>query len=140
MTDQVIYYRAESEDGRFVDNPSEDTIYMLLEELNLTDNTFVTIEPVEDDPAWYVSISLLAEGRYEVEYRDVLCHEHQLITETDRSDIARGHHLDGQAVPRSVTAATYHLNRLLKQTLRLHRRARLRQPAPVPARVLGARC
>ncbi|MFB9896243.1 hypothetical protein, partial [Planobispora takensis] len=89
MTDQVIYYRAETEDGRFVDNPSEDTIYMLLEELDLTGNTFVTIEPVEDDPAWYVSISLLAEGTYEVEYRDALRHEHRLTTETDRSDIAR---------------------------------------------------
>ena len=82
-------YRAETENGDFVDEPSEDAIFMLIGDLNLADNTFITIEPVMDDPAWYASISLLTEGRYEVEYRDSRRSDHQLTTETSPSKIAK---------------------------------------------------
>ncbi|MEU6746731.1 hypothetical protein ABZ914_10960 [Spirillospora sp. NPDC046719] len=58
-------------------------------DLNLTDNTFITIEPLVDAPAWYASISLLDEGGYEVEYRDARRSDHQLTTETDPSKIAK---------------------------------------------------
>lgn len=82
-------YRAETENGDFVDEPSEDAIFMLIGDLNLTDNTFIIIEPLVDAPAWYASISLLGEGAYEVEYRDARRSDHELTTETDPSEIAR---------------------------------------------------
>jgi hypothetical protein len=83
------YCRAETENGDFIDDPSEDALYMLIGDLNTTDNTFVTIEPVDDDPAWYASISRLGPGTYEIEYRDVTRREHHLTTQTDRSRIAK---------------------------------------------------
>jgi hypothetical protein len=61
---------------------------MLIGDLNPTDNTFIIIEPILDDPAWYASISLLAEGSFEVEYRDARRNDHRLSTETDPSKIA----------------------------------------------------
>ncbi|QKW38849.1 hypothetical protein HUT06_36505 [Actinomadura sp. NAK00032] len=82
-------HRAETENGDFIDEPSEDAIFMLIGDLNLSDNTFITIEPLVDDPAWYASISRLDEGGYEVEYRDARRSDHQLTTETDPDKIAR---------------------------------------------------
>jgi hypothetical protein len=41
-------------------------------ELALPDNTFVIVEPDEDDPTWFASVSRLDDGTYEVEYRDPL--------------------------------------------------------------------
>jgi hypothetical protein len=61
---------------------------MLIGDLNLTDNTFLIIEPLADDPPWYAAISLLAEGSYEVEYRDARRHDHRLNVETDSNKIA----------------------------------------------------
>jgi hypothetical protein len=31
---------------------AEDAVYMLIDDLNDSDNTFVVIQPHEDDPAW----------------------------------------------------------------------------------------
>ena len=81
-------YRAETENGDFADDASQDMIFILIGDLNLTDNTFITIEPLVDDPAWYASISLLTKRRYEVEYRDACRNDHRLTTETDPSKIA----------------------------------------------------
>ncbi|KAB1908906.1 hypothetical protein F8279_05145 [Micromonospora sp. AMSO1212t] len=83
------YYYADAENGDHVDDPSEDALLMLIDELNHDDNTFVTINPADDDPAWYASISLLDDGAYEVERRDADQRIHDFTTETDRGDIAK---------------------------------------------------
>jgi hypothetical protein len=83
------YYIADTENGDHIDDPSEDALFMLLEELDDTDNTFITINPADPDAAWYASVSLLQDGGYEVEYRDPRYHEHELTTATDRSKIAK---------------------------------------------------
>lgn len=51
-------------------------------DLNHTDNTFVTLTPADDDATWYASVSLLDEGTYEVERRDLHRGEHEVTTET----------------------------------------------------------
>ncbi|MGW4793942.1 hypothetical protein ACWEPC_16215 [Nonomuraea sp. NPDC004297] len=83
------YYCAETENGRRLDDPSEDTLFMVIGELDHADNTFVIIQPDSDDPAWYASVALRDDGAHEVEHRDVLRREHQLTTQTDRSAVAK---------------------------------------------------
>lgn len=85
---ETLFCRAETENGEVIDDPSEDAIYMLLEDLNTSDNTFVTIEPVAAGANWYVSISLLRAGVYEVEYRDADRREDAATVRTDRNAIA----------------------------------------------------
>jgi len=64
------YYCANSENGDHVDAPSEDALFMLISDLNGTDNTFVVVQPDEDDPAWFASVAVLDEGGYEIVRRD----------------------------------------------------------------------
>lgn len=83
------YYRADAENGDGIDDPSEDALFMMFGDLNHADNTFVVIQPDADDPAWYVSVSLLDEGGYEVELRDVRHREHELTIQNDIGRIAK---------------------------------------------------
>ncbi|WP_411073007.1 hypothetical protein [Streptomyces sp. cmx-4-25] len=58
-------YRAESESGDHVDGPSEEVLFVLVDDLNDLDNTlntFVVIQPAEDDPAWFAFVAVLGEG------------------------------------------------------------------------------
>ncbi|MFE0700572.1 hypothetical protein [Streptomyces sp. NPDC058872] len=82
------HYCADSENGDHIDDPSEDALFMLIGDLDGTDNTFVVIQPDEDDPAWFASVAVLDEGGYEVIRRDTTRREHDVIVETDRDRIA----------------------------------------------------
>ncbi|MEU3573937.1 hypothetical protein AB0E96_36810 [Kitasatospora sp. NPDC036755] len=82
------YYRADSENGDHIDDPSEDAIFMLVDDLDDTDNTFLVIQPDEDDPLWYVSVTVLDEGGFEIVRRDANRREHDVITETSIDTIA----------------------------------------------------
>ncbi|MGW9136744.1 hypothetical protein [Streptomyces sp. NPDC055681] len=84
----AAYYRAESENGDHIDDPSEDALFMLIDDLNDSVNTFVVIQPDEDDPAWFTSVAVL-DGGYEVVRRDTTRREHDVITETSIDRIAR---------------------------------------------------
>ncbi|MGW1730839.1 hypothetical protein [Streptomyces sp. NPDC001999] len=83
----AAYYRTESEKGDHIDDPSEDALFMLIDDLNDSDNTFVVIQPDEDDPAWFTSVAVL-DGGYEVVRRDTTRREHDVITETSIDRIA----------------------------------------------------
>ncbi|MEV8403846.1 hypothetical protein [Streptomyces niveus] len=83
------YYRADSESGDHIEDPSEDALFMLINDLNDTDNTFVVVQPDEDDPAWFTSVAVLDEGGYEVVRRDTTRREHDVATETGIDQIAR---------------------------------------------------
>ncbi|MCT9081011.1 hypothetical protein [Streptomyces fulvoviolaceus] len=85
----AAYYRADSENGDRIDDPSEDALFMLIDDLNGSDNTFVVIQPGEDDPAWFTSVAVLDEGGYEVVRRDTTRREHDIATETSIAQIAR---------------------------------------------------
>ncbi|MEU9530427.1 hypothetical protein AB0D58_34335 [Streptomyces sp. NPDC048210] len=85
----AAYYRAESENGDHIDDPSEDALFMLIDDLNDSDNTFVVIQPDEDDPAWFTSVAVLDEGGYEAVRRDTTRREHDVVTETSIDRIAR---------------------------------------------------
>lgn len=82
------YYDADTENGDHIADPSEDALFMLLQDLDQHENTFVTINPA-DDSDWYASVSLRDDGSYEVERRDPSRHQHELTTDADISAIAR---------------------------------------------------
>lgn len=82
------YYCADSENGDHVDDPSEDALFMLIGDLNDSDNTFVVIQPDQDDPAWFASVAVLDEGGYEIERRDTTRREHDVTVETSTDRIA----------------------------------------------------
>lgn len=71
------------------DDPSEDLLFILIEELNHMDNTFVVIEPDDESMTWFAPVSLLEDGTYEMEWRDMSRHDHELTVETDRVHIAK---------------------------------------------------
>ena len=83
------YYTADTENGDHIDDPSEDALFMLLEDLNQAGNTFITITPASDDPAWYASVTLLPTGAYEVERGDPARSENHRDTATSPDNIAR---------------------------------------------------
>ncbi|MEU7988263.1 hypothetical protein AB0B56_25640 [Streptosporangium canum] len=89
MSPPELCFRAETEDGKIVNDPSEDSVHTLIKSLALPDNSFLTIEPPDGSPAWFAVISLLPDGAYEVEYRDPARGVHDLTPENDRSRIAR---------------------------------------------------
>lgn len=82
------YYCADSENGDHIDDPSEDALFDLISELNDTDNTFVVIQPDQDDPAWFASVAVLDEGGYEIVRRDTTRREHKVDTTTRIGQIA----------------------------------------------------
>ncbi|MEV8553825.1 hypothetical protein AB0L04_28940 [Streptomyces glaucescens] len=82
------YYCADSENGDHVDDPSEDALFMLIDDLNDSDNTFVVIQPDQDDPVWFASVAVLDEGGYEVVRRDTARREYDVTVETSNNRIA----------------------------------------------------
>ena len=52
------YYGADRENGDRIDDPSEDALFMLIDDLNDTDNTFVVVQPDEDEPLWFDSVAV----------------------------------------------------------------------------------
>jgi hypothetical protein len=101
------YYSADTENGSHIDDPSEDGLFMLLSDFNQAENTFITITPADDDPAWYASVTLLPGGTYEVERADPARSAQHRDTATDPGHIARdltiwlaaGHHPGRPARP-----------------------------------------
>ncbi|WP_405801581.1 hypothetical protein [Streptomyces sp. NBC_01506] len=85
----ATYYRAESVSGDHIDDPSEDALFMLIGDLDISDNTFVVIQPDEDDPVWFTSVAVLNEGGYEIVRRDTTRGEIDVVTETGINRIAR---------------------------------------------------
>ncbi|MFB6525970.1 hypothetical protein [Streptomyces sp. NPDC056399] len=83
------YYGADSEKGDRIDDPSEDALFMMISDLDDSDNTFVVVQPDEDDPVWFVSVAVLDEGGYEIVRRDTTRNEHEVTTATSISDITR---------------------------------------------------
>ncbi|MFJ6251725.1 MULTISPECIES: hypothetical protein [unclassified Streptomyces] len=83
-------YRADTEKGNHVDDPSEDALFVLISGLNGTDDTFVVIQPDADDPAWSASVAVLNEGGQEIVRRDTSRREHNVAIATSVNRIA-GH-------------------------------------------------
>ncbi|WP_432030102.1 hypothetical protein [Streptomyces sp. 1222.5] len=84
-----LYYGADSENGDRIDAPSEDALFMMLSDLNDSDNTFVVVQPDGDDPIWFATVASQDEGGYEIVRRDTARREHEVTTATSIHTIAR---------------------------------------------------
>ncbi|MER5207545.1 hypothetical protein [Streptomyces sp. NPDC002825] len=82
------YYAADSENGDRIDDPSEGALFIMISDLNNSDNTFVVVQPDEDEPVWFASVAVLDEGGYEIVRRDASHNEHKVTTATSAGDIA----------------------------------------------------
>jgi hypothetical protein len=82
-------YHADTEDGTHEDDPSEDTLFSLIDDLYHPTNTFVIIEPEDEASDWFASVTLQDDGTYEMEWRDLSRGDHELTVETSRSHMAR---------------------------------------------------
>lgn len=91
------HYGADSENGDRIDDPSEDALFMLISDLNDSDNTFVVVQPDEDDPVWFASVAVLDEGGYKIVRRDTTRNEHEgHHLDQHQRHRPRPHHLDGR--------------------------------------------
>lgn len=79
---------AESENGDHLDEPSEDALFMLIEDLTAPDNTFFVIEPDATDANWFATVALHDEDGYEIVRRDPARGEHDVTTDADIDRIA----------------------------------------------------
>ncbi|MER5598794.1 hypothetical protein [Streptomyces sp. NPDC002265] len=68
---------------------TESALIRALAVLSDSDNTFVVIQPDEDDPAWFASVAVLDEGGYEIVGRDTTRNEHEVTTANSINGIAR---------------------------------------------------
>ncbi|MEU1696814.1 hypothetical protein ABZ590_37055 [Streptomyces hirsutus] len=72
-----------------VDDPSEDALFMVISGLDDSGNTFVAVQPDEDDHVRSASVAVLVEGGYGIVRRDGTRGEHKVTTSTGVNGIAR---------------------------------------------------
>ncbi|MFI9269685.1 hypothetical protein ACIGXM_03010 [Kitasatospora sp. NPDC052896] len=82
---------ADSEKGDRGDDPSEDAIAMLINDLS-DGEQHVVVQPDEDGSAWHVAVAVLDtdQGCEAVVRRDVRCREHDDTASANASDVAHG--------------------------------------------------
>ncbi len=77
------YYYAESESGDRIDDPSQDALFVMIEELERDENTFVVVQPERERPDWYVSVTISDESGYEIVRYDSKTGEHIVTVDDD---------------------------------------------------------
>ena len=85
-----MHCTADTENGDYIDDPTEDQLRELIAGLGQATGSFVTINPATGDASWYASVSLLPDGTTEIEHADPRHGEnHRAITTSSPADIAR---------------------------------------------------
>jgi hypothetical protein len=83
-------FLAETESGERVDDPSEDALFEMIEELAEDGDTFFTVEPSRydtDEAPWYATVALHDDG-FEVTTLDSRRDEHDVSVVDDPGTIA----------------------------------------------------
>ena len=88
MGRENFHTRMESEAGKVIYDPSEDAIFIGLDELDGQDNMFVTIEPTDESENWYAVVSKHEQDGFEIELRDATTREHRVYTEAEKGKVA----------------------------------------------------
>ncbi len=85
-----MHCTADTENGDYIDDPTEGQLRDLIAGLGQATGTFITIGPADDTQDWYASVSLLPDGTTEIERADPSRSEHHRATVTaSPADIAR---------------------------------------------------
>ncbi|MFF4911307.1 hypothetical protein ACFY2T_41310 [Streptomyces sp. NPDC001260] len=82
------YCFVENELGERYENPSEDLLFDFASELKQPENGSFTVEPVVDSAGWYVSVSLLDDGKFETVYRCESREEHRVVVSDSPSTVS----------------------------------------------------
>lgn len=77
-----MHCTADTENGDYIDDPTEDQLAGLIAGLGHSTGTFVTINPADDEQGWYASASLLPDGTIEIEHADPARGEHHRAATT----------------------------------------------------------
>ncbi|MEV4567766.1 hypothetical protein AB0K12_28695 [Nonomuraea sp. NPDC049419] len=83
-----IRLKAATEGDELIVVPSGDALHEMIIALAPPDNSFVIVEPDEDDPTRFASVARLDDGTFGVEYRDPLRRYHRLDIATAPDRIA----------------------------------------------------
>ena len=85
-----MHCTADTENGDYIDDPTQDQLTGLITGLGQASGSFITINPADDSQGWYASVSLLPDGTIENERGDPSSGEdHRAITTATPADIAR---------------------------------------------------
>lgn len=69
--DRVLTLRATAESGDMIEDPSEDALFMMFEDVEAGESSFLIVDRLADTSGQtYAQISRNADGSYIVEYRD----------------------------------------------------------------------
>ena len=77
-----MHFTADTENGDYIDDPTEAQLEQLITGLGKATGTFVTITPADDDHDWYASVSLLPDGTTEIDRGDPARSEKHTVTTT----------------------------------------------------------
>ncbi|RMB57267.1 hypothetical protein EAX62_15930 [Tessaracoccus antarcticus] len=79
-----VELRATTESGDIIDNPSEDALFMMLEEIESGEGSYLIVEFLADRSGQtYAQTSRSSDGSYVVEYRDGSAERHYGTTVED---------------------------------------------------------
>jgi hypothetical protein len=65
-----MHFTADTENGDYIDDPTEDQVAGLVAGLGQAAGTFITLTPADDDHDWYASVSLHPDGTTKIERGD----------------------------------------------------------------------
>jgi hypothetical protein len=77
-----MHCTADTENGDYIDDPSQSQLRDLIAGLGQATGTFVTITPADDDQDWYASVSLLPDGTTNIARGDPARREKHTATTT----------------------------------------------------------
>jgi hypothetical protein len=83
---RAMHCTADTENGDYIDDPTQDQVRDLIAGLGQATGTFVTFTPADDDRDWYASVSLLPDGTTEIDRGDPARGEQHTAPTTDGPD------------------------------------------------------
>jgi hypothetical protein len=85
-----MHFTADTENGDYIDDPSEDQVRDLIAGLGHAAGTFITLTPAGEGHDWYASVSLLPDGTTEIDRGDpARAEQHTAATTASPDTIAR---------------------------------------------------
>jgi len=85
-----MHCTADTENGDYIDDPTEAQLEQLITGLGQATGTFITIGPADESRDWYASVSLLPDGTTEIDRGDPARGEqHTAATTSSPGSIAR---------------------------------------------------
>lgn len=82
------YFTVVTENGEQFVDLGTDELYHLIMQLNSVDNTFLVIDPADDQSSWSVTVAIDEHGGWEVDRTDPRYREHDVSTAREPGRLA----------------------------------------------------